>query len=406
VAGDDAGALALLEQAREPVLATADGRLVKRYYTNLTHILYSFARYEESIAVAREGIELHERAGLDRLGQMCVHENAAGALCALGRPAEAAALIADADGPFTSDTLCLHIRLAGTALMVGDLDAAAARIDRACRVAETEPMVLVPASAMRADVALWCRDLETARAAVSAGESTLVEADRLDAAGLLAVGIRTQAEGAEVGVIDAGAARAEADRLLQRLRRVVAQGPGRLPEPDALLREGEAERSRLDDAPDPDPWRAAAAAWQALGRPYEVAYASWRAAGALAAAGAPRDELEGALCVAHDAALGVGAVHVTQAVEALARRARVRLPGMVGEDAVAFPDLTPRERDVLALVAEGRTNNQIAEALFITGKTASVHVSNILAKLDAANRGEAAALAHRAGFVPVPGTHA
>jgi DNA-binding CsgD family transcriptional regulator len=57
--------------------------------------------------------------------------------------------------------------------------------------------------------------------------------------------------------------------------------------------------------------------------------------------------------------------------------------------------LTPREREVLALVADGRTNRQIAEALFISAKTASVHVSNILAKLGVANRGEAAAVAHR-----------
>jgi DNA-binding NarL/FixJ family response regulator len=60
--------------------------------------------------------------------------------------------------------------------------------------------------------------------------------------------------------------------------------------------------------------------------------------------------------------------------------------------------LTPREREVLALVADGRTNRQIAEALFISDKTASVHVSNILTKLKAGNRGEAGALAHRLGL--------
>jgi DNA-binding NarL/FixJ family response regulator len=61
--------------------------------------------------------------------------------------------------------------------------------------------------------------------------------------------------------------------------------------------------------------------------------------------------------------------------------------------------LTPRERHVLELVAVGRSNRQIAEALHISEKTASVHVSNILRKLQVASRGEAAAAAYRRGLV-------
>ncbi|NED20955.1 response regulator transcription factor, partial [Streptomyces sp. SID9913] len=62
--------------------------------------------------------------------------------------------------------------------------------------------------------------------------------------------------------------------------------------------------------------------------------------------------------------------------------------------------LTGRERDVLRLVAAGHTNRRIAEELFISPKTASVHVSNILAKLGVSGRGEAAAVAHRLGLFP------
>ncbi|GAA3989461.1 hypothetical protein GCM10022384_41830 [Streptomyces marokkonensis] len=65
--------------------------------------------------------------------------------------------------------------------------------------------------------------------------------------------------------------------------------------------------------------------------------------------------------------------------------------------------LTSRERDVLRLVSDGRTNRQIAEELFISPKTASVHVSNILAKLGVSGRGEAAAVAHRPALFPVCG---
>ena len=61
--------------------------------------------------------------------------------------------------------------------------------------------------------------------------------------------------------------------------------------------------------------------------------------------------------------------------------------------------LTPRESEILALVAEGRSNGEIGKQLFISTKTVSVHVSNILAKLDAASRTEAAAVARRRGLI-------
>jgi DNA-binding NarL/FixJ family response regulator len=96
-------------------------------------------------------------------------------------------------------------------------------------------------------------------------------------------------------------------------------------------------------------------------------------------------------------------------VAQLARRARIDLTAVPEAEAPvsAAPGdqfgLTPRELEVLRLVAEGRSNRQIAEALFISAKTASVHVSNILAKLGVASRVEAAAVAHRGGQVDPPG---
>ncbi|WP_344951196.1 response regulator transcription factor, partial [Actinomadura miaoliensis] len=85
---------------------------------------------------------------------------------------------------------------------------------------------------------------------------------------------------------------------------------------------------------------------------------------------------------------------------------RARLPrgagGAEGADGAATFGLTPRELEVLRLVAQGRSNREIAEALFISAKTASVHVSNILGKLDVASRGEAAATAHRLGLFAAP----
>ena len=64
--------------------------------------------------------------------------------------------------------------------------------------------------------------------------------------------------------------------------------------------------------------------------------------------------------------------------------------------------LTPRELEVLRLVADGRSNRQIGAALYISDKTASVHVSNLMAKLGATSRTEAAAVAYRSGLLSPP----
>jgi DNA-binding NarL/FixJ family response regulator len=140
--------------------------------------------------------------------------------------------------------------------------------------------------------------------------------------------------------------------------------------------------------------------------PWHAGHARWRQAEALLAQGAPRSEAAAALARAWALADELGARPLAAEIGSLARRARIDLPDAAGGGAQEEPapeeppvtdelGLTPREREVLALVADGRTNRQIAEALFISNKTASVHVSNILAKLGVANRGEAAAVAHR-----------
>jgi DNA-binding CsgD family transcriptional regulator len=105
-------------------------------------------------------------------------------------------------------------------------------------------------------------------------------------------------------------------------------------------------------------------------------------------------------------AVVLGAGPLRREIELLAQRGHLHLEEWV--DTTATPKappsaatslgLTRREAEVLALVAEGQTNRQIGQALFITPKTASVHVSRILAKLGVAGRGEAAAIAHRLGL--------
>ena len=157
---------------------------------------------------------------------------------------------------------------------------------------------------------------------------------------------------------------------------------------------------------DPALWTAAAETWKELARPYRRVYARWREAEALVRA----DDRAGAASVASEAlrsARELGSDWLVAELESLAARARLRLLGpaepagaaVAPADAVEEPfGLTPRERQVLALVAGGATNREIGLELHMAEKTASVHVSRILAKLDVRSRTEAAAVAVRQGL--------
>jgi DNA-binding CsgD family transcriptional regulator len=166
-----------------------------------------------------------------------------------------------------------------------------------------------------------------------------------------------------------------------------------------------AEQSRLEGRSDPERWRAAAVAWERLAYPFDAAYARFRHAEALLASGPHLKQAETMLRPAHQTAVTLGAAPLQRQIELLARRGRLRLEDHAETaQAPAAPSptaslgLTRREAEVLSLLAEGRTNRQIGQELFITEKTASLHVSQILAKLGVASRGEAAAVAHRLGM--------
>jgi DNA-binding CsgD family transcriptional regulator len=166
----------------------------------------------------------------------------------------------------------------------------------------------------------------------------------------------------------------------------------------AWLARVEAEAARLRGTADPELWRAAVDAF-GYGHVYEVARSRWRLAEALLGTDDRAEAAEQA-GAAHEVAVRLGAVPLRTAVEALVRRGRldVDLPGVrpTAVDAV----LTAREAEVLALLAQGRTNRQIGAALYISEKTASVHVSNIIAKLAASGRTEAVAIAASRGLLP------
>ncbi|MGH3253573.1 MAG: helix-turn-helix transcriptional regulator, partial [Trebonia sp.] len=172
------------------------------------------------------------------------------------------------------------------------------------------------------------------------------------------------------------------------------------PEGRGWLARCEAEYARLTGTNSPDGWEKVLAAF-GPGYVYETARTQWRLAEALVEAGR-RDEAAARWHAARATASRLRAAPLGAALDDLARRARLD-PGNGNRgghghgSAAASPlaALTDREREVLSLLVRGMSNREIGLELFITPKTASVHVSNILAKLGAASRTEAAAIAHR-----------
>src|SRR5208282_810538 len=167
------------------------------------------------------------------------------------------------------------------------------------------------------------------------------------------------------------------------------------PEGRGWLARAEAEYRRAAGENDPQAWQAVLDAFGPA-YAYEIARTRWRLAEALAEAGR-RDEAEEQWRRAAQTADALGAKPLRRVLDDLARRARIgTAPDL--PDAAVLASLTSREREVLRLIAAGRSNREIASVLFIAPKTASVHVSNILGKLGAASRTEAAAIAHREGL--------
>jgi DNA-binding CsgD family transcriptional regulator len=260
-------------------------------------------------------------------------------------------------------------------------------------------------NALVAEAAWWERRWEDAVAAVQEGLAHAgSEAMAQIRVWLCSEGLRAEAELAALArlrhqpaALNASLARASA--LREEARHAAATAVSVTPNAAGWLALAEAEHDRAAGTGGPTRWRAAAERWDDLERPPFAAYCRWREAEALAAFGAPRADVRAPLRQAHVVAARLGAAPLRHELERLAARARIDLRVQPAPEPP--PDLgrqlglTPREAEVLALVAEGLTNREIAAELVISVKTAGVHVSHILQKLDAPNRQQAAAIAHK-----------
>ena len=288
---------------------------------------------------------------------------------------------------------------------------------------------------------------QTAAAASTAAEVAAAVAED-------AVGRRDQ-EAVEEALAWADAVLAEAQRRVEASGTSPVLGARR--EADLYLATARAQRTRIAGPPDPAAWSDIAERWAAVPSPYRVAHARWREAEAVlrsrpATPGARVDRARAreALLEAWRIAGELGARPLRRELARLAARARIRLPaaedvatpefarpvaaaperiqpdgehpagstadhdrpglamrlaGLAGpaEAAPADPfNLSPREKEVLGVLAEGRSNREIAQRLFISERTVAVHVGNILAKLGVSGRVEAATVAWRLGLGSVP----
>jgi ATP/maltotriose-dependent transcriptional regulator MalT len=382
-----------------------------RSYINGSDALDHAGRVEESIALAREGIEACRELGLDRRFGDCLRCEIAGRLLRDGRWAEAGQLVEHVldRGPTGLNQLIACETLGRLLAERGELDAARRALDRAARLLENikSSVWIGPIIEGRATADLWAG--RPAAAASLLGEClTLVAGSEhvFYTARLYELSVRACAElaGAAPGVERVRRDQvSRAGALLDRLDGLLCALSGS-PPPRVLASRAAsaAERSRIGGHGDPGLWGKAETLWDACGDRYLAAYAGWRCAEALLELAADRKDVETRLWRALDVARELDARPLREELEALARRARIDLDAAAGVSPVMAAltrlELTPREIDVLALIADGKTNRQIATELFISNKTASAHVSHILSKLSVHNRTAAAATARRLGL--------
>ncbi|MCF2528623.1 AAA family ATPase [Yinghuangia sp. KLBMP8922] len=416
--------LAYFEEARAIAARASEPDIMCLVLSNLASVLEGLGRHREAVEAGRESLAIARERGLVRgLGSFSIG-NLAEALVSLGEWTEAAAVLDEVfDYDPKPETVGHAYRLVvEIALARGDIAAANAALERAREIAGStyiEPQFLIPLRMLEVSVARRVGRLADVRelirlelrGAFPAGHQRYVWPLLLEAA-------RAEGDATELAGYPRGGAELKArQEVLKRMRTAALALAQDCDLDTAHAVNLRAELARAEGEATVEHWEEAVAAWELTSKPYALARVRSRLATALIAAG-DRPRAAEQLSLAHAAAVALGARPLTEETELLARRARLVIdggtpaPGGSGAPAAAGraeavptgepqdgPALTPRERDVLRLVVDGRSNRQIAEELFISVKTASVHVSNILGKLEVSSRGEAAALAHRLQLV-------
>lgn len=440
--------LELVEEATR--ISRQAGRLddVVRAYANHTTLLDLDSRREAALAVVQEGIAEAQRSGLGLTYGAFLRGNAADILFQLGRWTEserecrAAMEFPPAGVAWFSPILYLSL-----VLVESRADEEAARlVGRTLLQLEAVPAGQWSALVQRAAVslALWRGDTADARQAAAQGWERVLETGD---AGQIAASAATVLEACAASSVQGREHRdwsavAEAGALAEKVLPVAEQhlAASELPRTLGARREAElhlamarAHADRLRGRDSAQAWAELAEAWSRIPVPYQVAKARWWQSAALLGARDHRPQARDALSESWRIATELPARPLREALIELADRGRIPLPEdvaaaaplptalpmvAVGPGRATLPaiaellrrekppvtgdrfGLSPRENAVLAVLAEGRTNREIAARLFISERTVAVHVRKILSKLGVAGRVEAAGLAIRLGLVP------
>jgi len=449
---DPESGIDLLREARTMAEDLADVDELFRVYANLTTVLDLVGRRDEAVDVAYEGIEAAKRAGVEAVYGNFLRGNAAESLFLLGRWQESRTLSAAALEWSPAGVAFVNsvVNLAIVEIETGATELAGRLLGQLLLELETvrDSQHAVPVYRAAASFALWRGDLVDAVRAAERGWTLVRETeDWVLAAKMASTAAEVDATVAAEATRDhdlaalAGARGRVAHVLGEAEAAVRASGVattvGSRREADAHLATARAHRARVDGAEDAADWHEVARLWGRQGNPYEAARARWREAEALASSAtrAGRASARRPLVEAATIALDLGARPLLGELRDLAGRARLALPPEVDavfarngageqnghevladatnghESAVARTiagirpaarpntfGLSGREREVLGLISQGRTNREIGQRLFISQKTVGVHVGNILAKLGVSGRVEAAAVAIRLGL--------
>jgi DNA-binding CsgD family transcriptional regulator len=428
--GDSASGVSALERAQVIAEELGNPDDIGRAYLNRAEMLSGpLNRLSEAAAVAAQGVARVRQLGLERTYGVALQAIAVNTLFRLGRWREADHFLQEALAAKPTGSAAIDLCLARAKLSVGRGDFEAAESD--LQAVETlaagglGPRYEAPLLTLRAGLDLWLGRPEHAREAISRGIMASINGsdDVWLLAPLIWHGLRAEADLAELARARRDTAALEnattiAAGLWTQVQNLAGDSRDAAPSIQqaiaAYLRLCQGEAARASGQPDPEVWAEAARRWLELQQPYPAAYAQWREAEALLAERSRSSRATEALRSAHQVAVRLGAVPFRRELEALADRARLTMDAPEPETAPHSPAdervaahmavqeryrLSRREFEVWLQLPEGLTNNQIGDRLFISGKTASVHVTNILRKLGVRTRVQAITLAHQLGLV-------